>query len=126
MNRFWEVIQTLPNGKTKWIETHENPKAAFRAALILAAHEIKNGRVGEYWVKPFVSYTLDEIDLPDWVKEIMNQTTKTKSIIRLNTEEDPNYCPYCGRCPGLVRMVKVEPFYWRCRCGAEHDEREKP
>jgi hypothetical protein len=46
-----------------------------------------------------------------------------KSIIRKNAEEDPNYRPYCLRCPVLVRMHKVEDFYWQCRCGAEHDER---
>ena len=46
-----------------------------------------------------------------------------KSIVRLNAEKDPNYNPYCGPCPGLVRMRKVEPFLWRCRCGAVHDER---
>ena len=45
------------------------------------------------------------------------------SIVKLNAEKDPNYCPYCLRCLGLVRMVKVEPLYWRCACGAEHDER---
>jgi hypothetical protein len=30
------------------------------------------------------------------------------------------------RCRGLVRMGIVEPFYWRCTCGAEHDERTPP
>lgn len=47
-----------------------------------------------------------------------------KSQIRRNAEHDPTYCPYRMRCPRLVRMAKVEPFYWRCRCGAEQDERE--
>lgn len=47
-----------------------------------------------------------------------------KSIIRLNAESNPGYRPYCGPCPGLVRMDKIAPFFWRCtRCGAEHDER---
>jgi hypothetical protein len=46
-----------------------------------------------------------------------------KSQVRLNAEKDPNYLPYCMRCPRLVRMRKVAPFYWRCECGAEHDER---
>lgn len=40
-----------------------------------------------------------------------------------NAKKDPNYCPYCMRCRGLVRMRKIEPFYWRCKCGAEHDAR---
>jgi hypothetical protein len=47
------------------------------------------------------------------------------SIILTNAVEDSNYKPYCGRCTGLVRMQKIEPFYWRCTCGAEHDEREE-
>lgn len=46
------------------------------------------------------------------------------SLVKENALKDPNYAPYCLRCPGLVRMVKVEPLYWRCRCGAQHDERE--
>jgi hypothetical protein len=50
-------------------------------------------------------------------------TNETKSIIRQNAEKDPRYAPYCGPCPRLVRMKKVAPFYWRCACGAEHDER---
>lgn len=43
--------------------------------------------------------------------------------IVINAEKDPNYCPYCMRCPGLVRMQKIEPMYWTCSCGAVHDER---
>lgn len=46
------------------------------------------------------------------------------SIIVANATKNPAYCPYCMRCSGLVRMVKIEPLYWRCKCGAEHDERE--
>lgn len=51
---------------------------------------------------------------------MMNRT----SIIRWNAERDPHYAPYCMRCPRLVRMQKVESMYWRCACGAEHDERD--
>lgn len=47
-----------------------------------------------------------------------------KSQVLLNAEKDPSYAPYCLRCPGLVRMVKIEPFFWRCKCGAMHDERK--
>lgn len=47
-----------------------------------------------------------------------------KSIMRQNAEKDPAYCPYCLRCSGLVRMVKVETFLWKCKCGAVHDERD--
>lgn len=46
-----------------------------------------------------------------------------KSIMRLNTERDAFYKPYCMRCRGLVRMEIVKPFLWKCKCGAEHDER---
>lgn len=49
---------------------------------------------------------------------------KAKSTIRLNAEKDESYRPYCMRCPGLVRMTKVAPFYWTHSCGAIHDERE--
>lgn len=50
----------------------------------------------------------------------------SKSLVRQNAESDPNYCPYCMRCFGFVRMRKVKDFYWRCACGAQHDEREAP
>lgn len=46
-----------------------------------------------------------------------------RDFIAENAMKDPSYNPYCGRCPGLVRMVKIEPFYWRCSCGAIHDIR---
>jgi hypothetical protein len=49
-----------------------------------------------------------------------------RDIIRENAEKDPSYCPYCMNCPGLVRMVKVAPLYWRCGCGAMHDDRTQP
>lgn len=49
---------------------------------------------------------------------------KERSLVRMNAEKDPSYSPYCMRCRGLVRMRKVENFFWRCRCGAEHDERD--
>lgn len=45
------------------------------------------------------------------------------SQVRDNALRDPAYAPYCGRCPGLVRMRRVEFLFWRCTCGAEHDER---
>lgn len=47
-----------------------------------------------------------------------------KSQVRLNAEKDSHYAPYCLRCKRMDRMNKVEAFYWRCQCGAEHDERE--
>jgi hypothetical protein len=45
------------------------------------------------------------------------------SAVRLNAEKDPNYCPYCMRCKGLVRMKKQAHMLWNCKCGAVHDER---
>lgn len=45
-------------------------------------------------------------------------------VIASNYESDPSYSPYCGRCPGLVRMKLVEPFLWNHDCGAVHDERQ--
>lgn len=44
-------------------------------------------------------------------------------IIIGNARKDSGYAPYCGRCSGLHRMERIAPFYWRHRCGAEHDER---
>lgn len=46
------------------------------------------------------------------------------AIIIQNAQRDPEYAPYCMRCPGLVRMRKVEPFRWACGCGAQHDVRQ--
>ncbi len=46
-----------------------------------------------------------------------------KSLIRMNAEENANYCPYCMRCRGMQRMNKVAPFLWQHHCGAVHDER---
>jgi hypothetical protein len=48
-----------------------------------------------------------------------------KSIVRINAEKNSNYCPYCLRCSGLVRMKKITAFFWKCKCGAVHDERSK-
>lgn len=45
------------------------------------------------------------------------------SLVALNALDNPNYKPYCLRCD-RGRMTRiVEPFLWRCDCGAEHDER---
>jgi len=41
-----------------------------------------------------------------------------------NAIKDPTYAPYCGRCSGLHRMTRVEPFLWKHRCGAIHDSRD--
>lgn len=71
----------------------------------------------------FVQREFLEPDTQFQKKRIPAPASAGKSSVRWNAERDPNYCPYCLRCRGLVRMVKVEAFYWRCNCGAEHDER---
>lgn len=49
-----------------------------------------------------------------------------KSQVRINAENDPNYRPYCLKCSTMERMTTVEPFLWKCKCGAVHDERICP
>jgi hypothetical protein len=44
--------------------------------------------------------------------------------VALNALLTEDYSPYCLRCSGAVRMRPVERFYWRCKCGAQHDERQ--
>ncbi len=53
------------------IETHSDPKAAMRACLIMGAHEILNGRVADYRVEPPTFCKAEELNLPNWVKEIL-------------------------------------------------------
>jgi hypothetical protein len=80
----------------------------------------------------YIGRTLDVLEGTLMVRESASLTGEPpalespgerKSQVRFNAERDPSYCPYCMRCTGLVRMRKVEDFYWRCGCGAEHDER---
>lgn len=69
---------------------------------------------------------MSDESLPVLSPEAARPTT-AKSQVRVNAEKDPTYCPYCMRCSGLIRMQKVEDFYWRCAvCRAEHDERNPP
>jgi hypothetical protein len=49
--------------------------------------------------------------------------TWQRDVILRNAVEDPYYAPYCTRCPGLIRMLRVEQHYWKCRCGAQCDYR---
>lgn len=60
-------------GKMRVIEGHETPEAAFRAMLILSAHEVKNGRTAAFKIEPSVSCTVDEVrpSLPDWAQEVL-------------------------------------------------------
>lgn len=46
-----------------------------------------------------------------------------RDIIFRNVDKDPSYAPYSMRCPGLVRMRKVDHLFWRCPCGAKCDYR---
>lgn len=62
-------------------------------------------------------------DEPWYVRELRCARGASPSIVRLLAEKDPSYRPYCLRCVGLVRMVKVERMFWKCTCGAVHDER---
>ena len=78
---------------------------------------------GEYWADLNISKMVDA--LIEYEK-VLTPPASEKSQVRINAEEDPDYCPYCLRCSATVRMKKVEPFYWRCACGAEHDERTTP
>lgn len=63
---------------------------------------------------------------PNVVKRLhgITELSLSNSIVKQNALADPNYRPYCMRCKHLVRMNKVATLYWRCKCGAEHDERE--
>jgi hypothetical protein len=69
------------------------------------------------------------ISASDWVQlpgdpQTNNKDNKmSKSIIRINAEKDSTYRPYCMRCREFIRMNIVSRFYWKCKCGAEHDER---
>lgn len=57
------------------VEEHRSPKAAYRAAMILSAHEIKNGRVGNYCVEPpeMNMPTFEELDLPEWAYKVLTE-----------------------------------------------------
>lgn len=58
-------------------------------------------------------------------KDLQVDLSKARNyVIASNFNSDPSYCPYCGRCPGLVRMKLVEPYLWTHSCGAVHDERQ--
>lgn len=45
------------------------------------------------------------------------------SQVLSNAHQDSSYRPYCMRCSGLIRMAKVEAFFWKCGCGAVCDLR---
>lgn len=68
-------------------------------------------------------YTLKNLKFSVFVPYGYGHDTNKEKKVRKIAENDPNYCPYCMRCRGLVRMKKVEDFFWKCDCGAIHDER---
>lgn len=65
----WRIIN---NNTGKGVESHETPKAAQRAMLILSAHDIKNGRKADYRIEPqiIIPNTIDELDLPSWAYQV--------------------------------------------------------
>lgn len=64
----YRVIDKLTG---KVVETHDSGKNATRAAIILGAHAAKHNFDSHYEVEPPTFYTMDELDLPDWVKEVL-------------------------------------------------------
>jgi hypothetical protein len=67
------IRQHFRPDRMRVVEGHEHPEAAFRAMLILSAHEVRNGRVADFEIVPPVTCTLDEVrpSLPDWAKEAL-------------------------------------------------------
>ena len=65
----WKILNE--SGAT--VESHDAPKAAYRAMMILSAHEIKNGRMANYRVEPMIviPYTIEELNLPLWAKKAL-------------------------------------------------------
>lgn len=59
------------------VEEHPHGKLAQRAALVLSAHDIKNGRVGNYRCDPPTFYRYDELDLPEWVLQVLGLDEET-------------------------------------------------
>ncbi len=55
------------------VETHQTPDLAYRAMLLLSAHEVKNGRVAKYRVRlpSDFSPNADSLDLPAWVRDAL-------------------------------------------------------
>lgn len=75
MGRTWKVIDK--NNNDKIVETHDRWEDAYRALMILTAHDLVNGRDKiHYAVDPEMvqacTPTLDELNLPSWAyDEIM-------------------------------------------------------
>lgn len=72
----WLILDCSPGKTEKGIESHPDPKSAFRAMLILSAQEIQYGRVACFRIEPPVFTTIDEVELPDWVREVFDNFVK--------------------------------------------------
>lgn len=58
----------------KSIEGHGDAWSAFRACVILNAHELHNGRVWRYCVSPEVEpIPFEALSLPDWAWRALNK-----------------------------------------------------
>lgn len=71
MQQTWRVVDLNDNGRT--IEKHPTAHQAHRAMLVLAAHDLRNGRVPYASVTP-QDYPLPswaELHMPPWVEEVL-------------------------------------------------------
>lgn len=129
-------------GKNGWvitrIETH--PAKLFRGYGTQLLQQISADADSEgatIWIEPIpISHNaLNTNELTDWYLKrgfsyhgnwLIRRPRGTTGleIVINNAKKDPNYCPYCMRCTGLIRMKKVAPFYWNCHCGAIYDLRD--
>jgi hypothetical protein len=68
MQQTWKVVN-----KGRVIEEHPTAVQAHRAMLVLAAHDLRNGRVSHASVTP-QDYPLPawkELDMPPWAEEVL-------------------------------------------------------
>lgn len=62
------------DGAGDTVETHTTSRGAARASLVLSAHEVLNGRVGDYRCDPPHFFRWDELDLPEWALRSLGLT----------------------------------------------------
>ena len=116
--RYEDVLALLDRTPACWqLMGHGKPLDNTFRTLERGQHhvdELNTNRMtkgGNYSLRPLYSGPLAQPTPPEFDQ------------VRHNYEKDTTYRPYCLRCSGLVRMVLVEPYFWRCKCGAEHDIR---
>jgi hypothetical protein len=82
------VWKVCANGKV--YESHNSPATAQRAAVILTAHERKNGRETIFTVTPEISspLSLAEMNLPIWALEALGETDLLKETRERYERED--------------------------------------